>query len=93
MGNMARSGVLENSITALGQDRIGESPVGGIGSRRTKPRSSSRLTTRDRRDSDALVTTTRELILMTSAAGSARAGENLVLDHRQVGITLELLIN
>lgn len=93
MGNVARSGGLENSITALGQDRIGESPVSGI---RLATDQASILESFDdaRQAGERRIGEHREGThphRVLRAPPETR--ENLVLDHRQVGITLELLIN
>ncbi len=93
MGNVGRGGVLENAITAVGQDRIGESPVGRI---RFATDQASILESFDdaRQAGQRRIGYHRE---STHPHGALRAPpetrENLVLDHRQVGITLELLIN
>jgi hypothetical protein len=93
MGNVGRGGVLEHSMTAVGQDRIGESPVGGI---RFAADQASILESFD----DARQAGQRRIRQHRKGAHPHRVlraapetRENLVLDHRQVGITLELLIN
>ena len=64
MGDVARSRLGECLKALLAEDRVGEPAVSRVGFSAHGSRSSRRFTTRDKRESDALVTSASRLIRM-----------------------------
>ena len=64
MCDVGRSRLLDSSRAAIGEDRVGESPVGGISLATDEPSILESFDDAERRDSEALVITASELILI-----------------------------